>query len=81
MKLNVEKFEAYAKEQGYESGTELFEALGYSAEDYDDYKDGKNITRNMLMRLYKDIGVSDVIGFVDFGTYEWEKNIDLLDKL
>lgn len=81
MKLNINEFEAYARKQGYESGTELFEALGFSAEDYEDYKDGKNITRNMLMRLYKDIGVSDVIGFVDFGTYEWEKNIDLFDKL
>lgn len=81
MKLNVKEFEAYAQEQGYESGTELFEALGFSAEDYEDYKNGKNITRYMLMRLYKDIGVSDVVGFVDFGTYEWEKNIDLFDRL
>lgn len=81
MKLNVKEFEAYAKEQGYGSGTELFEALGFSAEDYEDYKNGKDITRNMLMRLYKDIGVSDVVGFVDFGTYEWEKNIALFDQL
>lgn len=81
MKLNINKFETYAKEQGYESGTELFETLSFSAEDYEDYKNGKDITRNMLMRLYKDIGVSDVVGFVDFGTYEWENNIDLFDQL
>lgn len=81
MKLNIDEFETYAIEQGYESGTELFETLGYTAEDYEDYKDGKNITRDMLMRLYTEIGVADVVGFVDFGRYEWEKNIDLFDKL
>lgn len=81
MKLNINEFETYAIEQGYESGTELFEYLGFSAEDYEDYKGGKNITRKMLMRLYRDIGASDVVGFVDFGEYEWEKNIDLFDKL
>lgn len=81
MKLNIKEFEAFAIEQGYESGTELFETLGFSAEDYEDYKNGKNITRKILMRLYKDINVSDVIGFVDFGEYEWEKNIDLFDRL
>ncbi len=81
MKLNIKEFEAYAKEQGYESGTELFESLGFTAEDYEEYKDGKNITRKTLLKLYADIGVSDVIGFVDFGAYEWEKNIDLFDKL
>ena len=80
MKLNVKEFESFALEQGYESGTELFESLGYTAEDYDDYKDGKNITRSMLLRLYTDIGV-DAVGFIDFGDYEWEKNIDLFDKL
>ncbi len=81
MKLNIEEFESFARKQGYESGAELFEALGYTAEDYEDYKNGKNITRIMLMRMYMDIGVSDVVGFVDFGSYEWEKNIDLFDKL
>ena len=81
MKLNIDEFETYAIEQGYESGTELFESLGFTAEDYEDYKDGKNITREMLMRLYTDIGAADVVGFVDFGRYEWEENIDLFDKL
>lgn len=80
MKLNINEFETFAKEQGYESGTELFESLGFTAEDYEDYKEGKYITRQMLMRLYTDIGV-DAVGFIDFGEYEWEKNIDLFDKL
>ncbi len=81
MKLYINEFENYARAQGYESGTELFEAIGFTAEDYDDYRQGKNITRGMLMCLYKDIGVSDVVNFVDFGEYEWEKNIDLFDEL
>ncbi len=81
MKLNINEFEKYARSQGYESGTELFEVLGFTADDYEDYRQGKNITRRMLMRLYKDIGVSDVVNFVDFGEYDWEKNIDLFDEL
>ena len=81
MKLNRDEFETYAIEQGYESGTELFESLGFTAEDYEDYKDGKNITREVLMRLYIEIGAADVVGFVDFGAYEWEKHIDLFDNL
>ena len=80
MQLKINEFETYAIEQGYESGTELFESLGYTAEDYEEYKAGQHITREMLMRLYMDIGV-DAVDFVDFGEYEWEKNIDLLDRL
>lgn len=81
MKLNIKEFETYAIEQGYESGTELFESLGFTEDDYEDYKNGKHITRKMLMRLYTEIGASDVVGFIDFGEYEWEKNIDLFDNL
>lgn len=80
MKLNIDEFETYAIEQGYDSGTELFEAIGFTAEGYEDYKEGKHITREVLMRLYTDIGV-DAVGFIDFGEYEWEKHIDLLDNL
>ena len=36
MKLNIDEFETYAIEQGYESGTELFESRGLTAEDYED---------------------------------------------
>ena len=81
MKLNVQAFEVYVKLQGYENGIELFESIGLSEEDYQVYADGKDITRKMLLKLYSDIGASDVICFVDFGTYEWESNIDLFDKL
>lgn len=81
MKLNVDAFENYAIEQGFESGVELFESLGFSEEDYEEYKEGKNISREMLLKLYMDIGASDVVDFVDFGRYEWEKNIDLFDRL
>lgn len=81
MKLNINAFENYAKEQGYENGVELFEMLGFSAEDYEEYRDGKNITRDALLKMYIEIGSSDVVDFVDFGRYEWEKNIDLFDRL
>ena len=81
MKLQIKEFETYAREQGFESGNELFQFLGFTAKDYEDYKFGKNISRDMLLRLYIDIGVSDVVDLVDFGEYEWEKNIDLFDKL
>ena len=81
MRLNIKEFESYALGQGYESGAELFEALGYSAEEYEEYKNGKDISRDMLMTMYMDIGVADVVSFVDFDNYEWEQNIDLIDQL
>ena len=33
MKLNRDRFEIFAKEQGYKDGVELFETLGYSADE------------------------------------------------
>lgn len=81
MKLNVKELEVFARSQGYENGIELFESIGYTAEDYNEYANGKNITRSMLLKLYREIGATDVVGFVEFGAYEWEKNIDLFDRL
>ena len=80
MVLNINEFETYAKEQGCESGVELFEFLGFTAEDYEDYANGKNISRKMLLKLYREIG-SDAVVFIIFNNYEWEKNIDLFDKI
>lgn len=60
MKLNVKELEVFARSQGYENGIELFEAIGYTAEDYDEYANGKNITRSMLLKLYREIGATDV---------------------
>lgn len=80
MKLNINEFETYARSQGYENGTEMFEVIGFSKEYYQDYADGKNITRRTLLKLYYEIGM-EVIDFVDFEGNEWEKNIDLFDKL
>lgn len=79
MKLKVNEFEAYAKSQGYENGTELFESIGFSEEDYQEYADGKDITRKVLLKLYYEIG-AEVIDFLSFEGSEWEKNIDLFDK-
>lgn len=81
MKMDKDKFERVALEQGYQNGAELFEALGYTAEDYDEYANGAEIDREMLLRLYRELGTSDVIDFIDFGSYEWEQNIDLFDEV
>lgn len=35
MKLNRDRFEIFAKEQEYKDGVELFETLGYSADEYE----------------------------------------------
>lgn len=43
MKLNRDRFEIFAKEQGYKDGVELFETLGYSADEYEYYADGEYI--------------------------------------
>ena len=81
MKMIKEEFERFAMEQGYESGVELFEDLGFNAEDYEDFADGADIDRDMLLRLYRELGTSDVIDFMEFGSYEWEQNIDIFDEV
>ena len=82
MKLNRGRFEIFAKEQGYKDGVELFETLGYSADEYEYYADGEYIDREMLLDLYIKLGASNVLDFIEFGSgYEWENNIDLFDEI
>ena len=82
MKLNRDRFEIFAKEQGYKDGVELFETLGYSADEYEYYADGEYIDREMLLDLYIKLGASNVLDFIEFGSgYEWETNIDLFDEI
>lgn len=82
MKLNRDRFEIFAKEQGYKDGVGLFETLGYSADEYEYYADGEYIDREMLLDLYIKLGASNVLDFIEFGSgYEWENNIDLFDEI
>lgn len=82
MKMNRDRFEIFAKEQGYKDGVELFETLGYSADEYEYYADGEYIDREMLLDLYIKLGASNVLDFIEFGSgYEWENNIDLFDEI
>ena len=82
MKLTRDRFEIFAKEQGYKDGVELFETLGYSADEYEYYADGEYIDREMLLDLYIKLGASNVLDFIEFGSgYEWENNIDLFDEI
>ena len=82
MKLNRDRFEIFAKEQGYKDGVELCETLGYSADEYEYYADGEYIDREMLLDLYIKLGASNVLDFIEFGSgYEWENNIDLFDEI
>lgn len=82
MKLNRDRFEIFAKEQGYKDDVELFETLGYSADEYEYYADGEYIDRDMLLDLYIKLGASNVLDFIEFGSgYEWENNIDLFDEI
>lgn len=82
MKLNRDRFEIFAKEQGYKDGVELLETLGYSADEYEYYADGEYIDRDMLLDLYIKLGASNVLDFIEFGSgYEWENNIDLFDEI
>ena len=82
MKLNRDRFEIFAKEQGYKDGVELFETLGYSADEYEYYADGEYIDREMILDLYIKLGASNVLDFIEFGSgYEWENNIDLFDEI
>lgn len=81
MKMIKEEFERIARERGYESGVELFEELGFTAEHYEDLANGAEIDRDTLLKLCRELGTSDVIDFIDFGSFEWESNIDLFEEI
>ena len=71
----------YALEQGYENGIELFEVLGFTKDDYYEYMEGRYVDRETLLRLYKELGSSDVINFIEFQGREWDYNLDLFDLI
>lgn len=81
MKFIQEEFDNYALEQGYENGIELFEVLGFTEDDYYEYMEGRYVDRETLLRLYKELGSSDVINFIEFQGREWDYNLDLFDLI
>jgi hypothetical protein len=66
MKLLREQFESFAFEQGYDSGEELFEQIGLSANTYKYYCHGGNIGKRTLKRLCQCLGSYDVMQFVEY---------------
>ena len=54
MKLNRDRFEIFAKEQGYKDGVELFETLGYSADEYEYWCNGD---KEQMLRIFATSGL------------------------
>ena len=66
MKIIKENFNAFAREQGYENGAELFEELGLNKDKYIRYKSEVPISGSDLQTLCWEIGTAEVIYFIRF---------------
>ena len=81
MKLIKDEFEKFAIEQGLEDGAEAFSVLGFDREEYEEYANGKKIGRKLLLSMYENFGVDETINCIEFEGYDWERNIDLFDRV
>ena len=80
LKIIKENFNAFAREQGYENGAELFEELGLNKEKYIRYKSEVPISGSDLQTLCWEIGTADVTDFVRFAPGDRERHRRILEE-
>lgn len=80
MKIIKEQFDAFAREQGYESGAELFDDLGFNAEYYADRHEEVRIGGKVLEKLCREIGAAEVMEFVRFDPGEESRYRSILEE-
>ena len=66
MKLIKEQFDAFAQEQGYSNGAELFDELGFSRDKYEHFSQEVPIGRSELKVLCMELGSAEVMDLVSF---------------
>ena len=80
MKIIKEQFDAYAREQGYASGAELFDDLELNQNTYNRYRSEVPIGRRVLELLCREIGAVEVTEFIRFVPGEAERYRDILEE-
>ena len=80
LKLIKEHFNAFAREQGYENGAEMFEELGLNKDKYIRYKSEVPISGSDLQTLCWEIGTAEVIDFIRFAPGDKERYRRILEE-
>ncbi len=80
MKLIKEQFENFAREQGYESGAELYDELNLNRDSYEHFKKEVPINKQTLKTLCWELGTAEVMDFVRFENNEKERYRDILEE-
>lgn len=80
MKLVKERFENYAREQGYESGTDLFDDLGLNRNSYENFRKEVPIGKDALKKLCWELGSAEVMGFVSLTETERDRYRVILEQ-
>lgn len=80
MKIIKEQFNAFAMEQGYASGAELFDDLGFNPEIYNHYHSEIPIGRKVLEKLCREIGAAETMEFVRMAPSEANRYREILEE-
>ena len=80
MKLIKEQFENYAREQGYESGAELFDELGLNRTSYEHFHKEVPIGKEALRTLCWELGAVEVMEFVSLTEAERDRYRVILEQ-
>lgn len=80
LKIIKENFNAFAREQGYENGAELFEELGLNKDKYIRYKSEVPISGSDLQTLCWEIGTAEVMDFIRFAPGDRERHRRILEE-
>lgn len=67
MHLKINKFEKFAKRNGYKNGYALIKALGCSASTYTRLKDGERINPDLVAEIYNRFGDEAMFEVINFG--------------
>lgn len=79
MKIIKENFDAFAREQGYENGAELYDELKLDRDTYDHYKKEVPIGKTTLKILCWELGAAEVMELVQFASGERVKYREILE--
>ena len=80
MKIIKEQFDEFARDQGYESGAELFSDLGFDREKYERYSKEVPIGGKVLETLCREVGAAETMGFIRFAPGDRERYRTILEE-
>lgn len=67
MHLKINKFEKFAKRNGYKNGYALIKALGCRANTYTRLKEGERINPDLVAEFYNRFGEEAMFEVINFG--------------